>query len=179
MPLSQYNAHSKLVQLSVMQYVDNRITQVGSGFINTSSRLYYQPDDRLGAGFVTYASPFRSWVWDSGVSGATIGGQISGNISLGGTGALNAGQSGMMVDYVNGRVIFPAAVGKGAIISGAYAIKEMNVYAANESLERMVFENKYYLNSRFARPITGIPPPYSLVTPCIFVTNTRSKASVS
>jgi hypothetical protein len=166
---------STITCLSFGQWLDNRLCQDAQAYFNTSSRLYYQPDTRLGAGHVAYASPFRSWVHDSGVSGALIGGTISGTLGLGGTGQLAGGQSGMVVDYVNGRVIFPASVGKTAIISGSYAVKELNVYFPNTSAERMVFTDKYYLNSRFARPITGLPPPYDMVTPCVFVTDTAAQ----
>lgn len=165
---------STITCLSFAQFLDNRLCQDAQAYFNTSSRLYYQPDTRL-SGHVAYASPFRSWVCDSGVSGALIGGVVSGSLGLGGTGQLVRGQSGMVVDYNNGRVIFPASVGTGARISGSYAVKELNVYFPNQSAERMVFTNKYALNSRFARPITGIPPPYDMVTPCIFVTDTAAE----
>jgi hypothetical protein len=78
-----------------------------------------------------------------------------------------------VADFVNGRVIFPASVGTAAVISGSYAVKELNVYDVNQSQERLIFTNKYYLNSRFKRPITAIPPPYEIVTPCVFVSNIR------
>lgn len=160
--------------LSFAQWLDNRLCNEGQGYFNTSSRLYYQPDPTLPAGNVAYASPFRSWVCDSGVQGAVIAGSISGSLGLGGTGALTRGQSGLQFDYANGRVILPASVGTNAVISGSYAVKELNVYFPNQSAERTVFGDKYYLNSRFNRPITGIPPPHQMVTPCVFVANEMS-----
>ncbi len=143
-------------------WLDNWITQRGQAYTNTSSRLYYQADSGW-PGFVAYASPFRSWVCDSGVSGALIADRISGTYNL------SHGQSGMYIDYENGRVLLPAALGVDAVLSGSYAFKDLNAYKANETLEKIVFENKYYLNSRYARPITGIPPPNTRVTPCMFV----------
>lgn len=162
---------STITLLSFVQWVTHRLEDDAQAYFNTSSRLYYQPDPRLPAGNVAYASPFRSWVYDSGVVGAIVADRISGSLGLGGTGSVLRGQSGLQIDYANGRVILPAAVGKTAIISGSYAVKELNVYLANQSAERMVFSNKYSLNSRFARPITGIPAPYAMVTPCVFVSN--------
>lgn len=159
---------------SFHQWLDNWIAHRGQAYTNVSTPLYYQPDGRL-PGYVAYASPFRSWVCDSGVAGATIGGTISGSLGIGGTGTLTRGQSGMVVDYENGRVLFPAAVGTKAIISGSYAFKDFNIYKANETQEGMVFENKYYLNSRFGNPMTGIPPPYEMVTPCMFISDSRVK----
>lgn len=171
-----YTSFSTITLLSFAQWLDHRLCDDGQGYLNTSSRLYYQPDASLAPGNVAYASPFRSWVCDSGVQGAIIAGSISGTLGLGGTGALTRGQSGLQFDYHNGRVILPAAVGTSAVISGSYAVKELNVYFANQSAERMVFTNHYTLNSRFNRPITGIPPPYEMVTPCVFVANEVSES---
>lgn len=156
--------------LSVYQWLDNKILQDGQAYTNTTTRLYYKPDERLGANFVTYQSPFKSFVWDSGVSGASIITSISGSF-----GTLSRGQSGMMVDYENGRVIMPASFGTDKIVSGSYAFKDFNVYFANQSQESIVFTNKYYLNSRFNRQINQTPPPYDMVTPAIFISNTHSE----
>lgn len=155
-------------------WLDNWLTNKGQAYTNTSTRLYHQPDSRL-PGYVAYASPFRSWICDSGANGALIASSISGSLGAGGTGTLSRGQSGMMIDYENGRVLFPASVGKTAIISGGYAFKDFNVYKANETQENMVFTNKYYLNSRFGNPMTGIPPAYDMVTPCVFINDTHVK----
>ncbi len=172
MPMQPQFSTTTLVSFHL--WLDNWIEQRGQAYTNTSSRLIYQPDAQL-PGYVAYASPFRSWVYDSGVSGAIIASTVSGTLGLGGTGTVGRGQSGMVIDYVNGRVLFPAAVGTTAVISGSYAFPDLNVYKANETAETMVFTNKYYLNSRFARPITGIPPPYQMVTPCIFVSDAASE----
>lgn len=150
--------------LSFYLWMDNLLLQKGQAYTNYSSRLYYQADPQIGAGYVAYAAPFKSFVWDSGVSGANILNTVSGS-----AGTINRGQSGMIVDYVNGRVLLNSSVGKNAIISGSYAFKDFNLYFANQTQEKIVFTNKYYLNSRFSRSITGIPPAYNMVTPCIFI----------
>jgi hypothetical protein len=82
----------------------------------------------------------------------------------------------MVTDFENGRAIFPVGtLPTNAIISGSYSFKDFNLYFANQGAESLVFSNKYYLNSRFARPITGIPPPYNFVTPCIFISLVNTK----
>lgn len=158
--------------LSVYAWLDNLLLQKGQAYTNVTTPLYYTPDPRLGPGFVTYAAPFKSFVWDSGVSGATIFNTVSGSIN-GTPFSLSRGQSGMMTDFVNGRVILPASFGTTAIVSGSYAFKDFNLYFANQSQEQILFTNKYYLNSRFA--LTGRPPAYDMVTPCIFITNGNSQ----
>lgn len=156
---------------SFYQWLDNQILSKGQAFYQTTSQFLYQPDPTLGAGYVAYAAPIKSLVWDSGIPGANVITGISGSF-----GALSQGQSGMMIDYVNSRVILPASFGTSAVISGSYSFKELNVYYANQSQEKMVFTNKYYLNSRFNRtPATSTPPPYTMVTPCIFITNAMTE----
>lgn len=149
--------------LSFYAWLDNLLLQKGQAYTNYTSRLYYQADPQVGSNYVAYAAPFKSFVWDSGVSGANILQTVSGT-----PGVLNR-NSGMIVDYENGRVLLNSSYGKNAVISGSYAFKDFNIYFANETQEKMVFTNKYYLNSRFNRPITGIPPAYNMVTPCLFL----------
>lgn len=152
---------------SFYQWLDNRLLTQGQAFYTNTSRYLYQPDSTLGTGYVAYAAPIKPFVWDSGVAGATVATTVSGSF-----GVLSRGESGMMMDYVNGRVILPASFGTNATISGSYSFKELNVYFANQSQEQMVFTNKYYLNSRFNRTAaSNTPPPYSMVTPCVFITN--------
>lgn len=158
-------SHTTTTLLSFYQWFDNWVLQRGQAYFNTSSRFYYQPDPSL-ASKVAYASPFRCFVWDSGVSGAHIISSISGSL-----GVLGPGQSGMQIDYMNGRVLLDPAVGTSAIISGSYAVKDVNLYFANQSQERIVMTNKYALNSRFGRPSTGIAPPNAFVTPCAFISS--------
>jgi hypothetical protein len=150
---------------SFYQWLDHRIVTQGQAFYTNTSQYRYQADSTLGVGYVAYAAPIKSFVWDSGIAGATVATTVTGSF-----GVLSRGQSGMMMDYVNGRVILPASFGTNATISGSYSFKEMNVYYANQSQERMVFTNKYYLNSRFNRTTaSNTPPPYAMVTPCVFI----------
>lgn len=168
-------AFSTTTLLSTAQWLDNYLLQKGQMYTNTTTRLYYQADPSM-PGYSCYAAPFRSMVWDSGVSGATVIGSISGYPSgpNGSYAEISRGQSGMMVDFVNGRVIFPSSsIGSSAIISGSYSFKDFNIYFANQGANRMVFSDKYYLNSRFGNPVTGVPPANTMVTPCIFISAPR------
>lgn len=243
--------------LSMHLWMDNWIEQKTQSFINTASQFYYQTDPSLGTGYMAFAAPFRSFVYDSGVNGAIIFNSISGyffnalpytssgsgNLYSGvvfpqidatgggylpleldfGTGAyvslvsgygvqsgnrifftdsiaqtgvvrvsgsgdgtyydipftidgtpivISRGQFGMVTDFVNGRAIFPSnVISTNALLSGNYAFKGINVYLPNQWENRITFTNKYYLNSRFNRPITGIPPPYNYVSPCVFLSD--------
>lgn len=153
--------------LSFYQWMDNYLLQKGQAYTNYASRLYHQPDPTLGTGHIAFAAPFKSFVWDSGVSGANVMGSVSGSFGI-----LSRGQSGLMVDYVNGRIIVPATMlNASSVVSGSYAFKDFNVYFENQLANKMVFTDKFYLNSRFNQQITGIPPAYDMIAPCIFLSN--------
>jgi hypothetical protein len=85
---------------------------------------------------------------------------------------IRRGDQGMMTDFVNGRILIPSnLLLPNAVLSGSYSFKDFNLYFANQAADRTVFTDKYYLNSRFGRPITGIAPPYSMVAPLMFLSN--------
>lgn len=242
--------------LSFYQWMDNYLLQRAQAYTNYTSQLFYQPDSTLGTGYIAFAAPFKSFVWDSGISGATMFNAVSGyffdsslfsgmvgtppyttvifpQVSVSGsalvplqftlsdgsyfsiasgtgivsgqsiffpdniaqTGILRIsgvtsgyedvtfvidgsptiirrGDQGTMTDFINGRFIIPSnLLLPNAVLSGSYAFKDFNVYFANQAQNPAVFTNKYYLNSRFNRQITGVPPPFSMVTPCIFISN--------
>jgi hypothetical protein len=147
---------------SFLFWVENSILDEGRAYTNYTSRLFYNKDNRLGANYVSYSSPFKQWVYDKGVSGAFVCSGISGSLNL------SNGQSGLMIDYENGRVILPASFGTGLNISGSYAFKDFNVYISNETEEKLLTSSKFYLNSRYDRNATGAIAPYDIVTPAIF-----------
>lgn len=138
--------------------------QQAQAWRNHTSRLYYQPDEQLGPNYVAYAAPFKQWVAD-GAAGAWIPSGVSGvGINL------TRGQSGLKIDFNNGRVILNAAVGRNLVISGSYAFKDFNFYLSDETEEALLTAEKFHLNSRTKpAPGSGIEP-YSYVTPCIFAT---------
>jgi len=150
-------------ELGFLLWADNFLCNRAQAYTTHTSRLYYTPDDRLHESKIAYASPFKGWVYDSGVQGAYIPSSISGSL-----GTLTEGQSGLQFDYENGRVILNSGVGTNLNLTGTYSFKDFNIYPTNEGLEQIIVENKYYLNSRFDRTQTGIPP-YDFVTPAIFV----------
>lgn len=159
---------SHKTSLGFILWVDNLICNNGQAFVTTTQKLFYQPDDRLPPGWVSYASPFKSWVCDSSIAGTTVPTSISGSLGI-----INNSQSGMMIDYDNGRVIFTgSAFPIDADLTGTFSFKEFNIYPTNDGIEKLIAENKSYINSRFGRLITGIAP-YSDALPAVFI-NTSS-----
>jgi hypothetical protein len=148
---------------SFLFWAENELLTKAEAYINYTSKLYYRPDPRLGSSYVTYASPFKQWVYNKSITGAIVCEQISGSINL------NNNQSGMEIDYENGRIILPSSFGTGLNLTGSYAFKEINFYLSTETEENLLTKNKYTLNSRFNRQPTGAIQPYIYVNPAIYI----------
>ena len=158
------NQFSNNALFSVYLWAENKFLNEGEAYINNTSKLYYTPDPRL-PNNVCYSAPFKQWVYDSGVNGANIPISISGSF-----GTINKGESGLKIDFDNGRVILDKSLGRNLNISGSYSIKELNFYISNETEENIIITDKYYFNPRYAyKPTSGIAP-YSMSTPAIFIT---------
>ena len=148
---------------SVYLWTENRIGQLGQAYITTTAPLYYAPDPRLPTSLLSYASPWRQWVYDSGVSGAQIIQSVSGS-----AGILNR-SSGLMFDYTNGRVLVPSTLGTNLALTGTMSFKEINSYLSNETEEYLLTQGQFFLNPRYVGTPTGGLPPYSMATPAVFV----------
>lgn len=157
---------------SFLLWAEHNLLNQAQAYKNYTSRLYYYKDLGLEmAGYVGYSSPFKQWVYDTSVSGATICSGIFGQITL------NKGPSGsgLKIDYDNGRIILPISFGTGLRISGHYAFKDLNFYLPNETEESLLTTNKFFLNSRYNRFPTGGIAPYAQVTPALFFNNLNNR----
>lgn len=154
---------------SVFLWAENRVANKMQAYINTGGQLYYAPDPRLPPALIAYGSPWKQWVYDSGVSGAQILQSVqtpSGTIDR---------SSGLIVDYINGRVLLPSGMGSGLNLTGSWAVHEINHYLPNETEEQILTQtDRYYFNPRFVGQATGAVPPYSFVTPCTFLNTLHS-----
>ena len=160
--IPQYN-HDFVTSFTL--WLDNRIQNVGQAYVNVGTPLYPQTDPST-AGY-KWASPYQSWVFDSCVSGATI---PSGVYTSSGQFLTRA--SGIVIDYVHGRVISP--YNWGAQLSGNYARKEINVYFATEEQTNFWLEHIFNEdpNIRYANT-GGIASRFA--APCVIWTNARTE----
>ncbi len=113
-----------------------------------------------------WASPYQSWVFDSCVSGATV---ASGAYTSSGQFLTRA--SGLVIDYVHGRVISPYNWGP---LSGNYARKEINVYFATEEQTNFWLEHVFNEDASIRYANTGgIASRFT--APCVILTNSRTE----
>lgn len=144
-------------------FAEHRLLQYAAAFQPVQTKFYYSPDPVLPTGYLSYASPWRQFVYDSGVSGAAII-----NVVSGGSTVYNRA-SGIHIDYDNGRVIVPASFGTALTLTGYASFKEVNFYQSNETEETVLTQAQFFLNPRYkTAPISGLQP-YLIATPGIFV----------
>lgn len=155
---------------SVFLWAEHQYLQTLQAYNTLTTRLYYVADPTLPAGYVGYSAPLKGWVYDSGISGAYIINEVSG----GGFSAPLTRDSGIHIDYTNGRVIVPSSLGTNLILTGTYSALEVNLYAPNETEEQILTQNKFFLNPRYAKPFNSGIQPYTPATPAMFLNSLSS-----
>lgn len=150
---------------SVFLWGEHLLAQQLQAYNVLTTQLFYTPDPSLPTGFVGYSAPLKGWIYDSGVSGAYIINEVSG----GGFSAPLTRASGIHIDYENGRVIVPAALGTALTLTGTYSAKQVNLYAPAETEESILTQNKYFLNPRYNSPLNSGVQPDLFATPAAFL----------
>ena len=147
---------------SFFLWFDNFLMTKGDAYKTYTTKLYNYEDPRLGGNKVVYGSPYKQWVYDKNITGATIPSGFTINNQF-----VPTGTSGMKIDFDNGRIIFNSGVSTSLSITGTYSVKEVNSYITDQPEDNLIIENKFVTNSRFTVSENYIPP-YNPVTPCIF-----------
>jgi|TARA_Y100000310_G_scaffold69736_1_gene65296 hypothetical protein len=149
-------------------WFDNYLLSKGDAYKNFQGTDFYNYSDEQITNKTVFGSPYKQWVYDKSISSAKAVPSISGE-----GGALSAGESGMIIDYENGRVLFDSTVSTSANISGGYAVKNFNTYVSNQNEESLIIEGKYKLNARYTRDLTYVQP-YEEVVPAVFLSTTTT-----
>lgn len=135
---------------SFFLWIDHYLLEQGRGFTNVTGQLF-SVDPSGYQGYNIYASSNKQWVYDSSISGAAIPSGVYVNNNF-----VPRGTSGLQLDYENGRVFFNSPTSF-SNISGVYSEKDVNVYFATESDERILFETKYSDRSLIGIQPFGLP----------------------
>lgn len=151
------------VVTSVQMWMDNLMTTNGQAFFNVTGLLQRIPDTTVPG--VVYASPWKSWVFDSCTPGAII---PSGFMNASGQFLTRA--SGAVIDFVNGRVITPQ--NWGPYLSGVYAKKQVNVYYSSDDQLNYIMELVQGNNVNLSYTFTGLGGTI-ITAPLIMITNSQ------
>ena len=155
------------VTTSFFLWFDNFLLEKGEAYSNKTGQLYYYSDPRLDSDYVAYGSPYKQWVTDSSITGATIPTGVH-------FGTETSGRSdGIVFDFDNGRVLVEDSA-TGSTITGEFAVKDFSIYLTNDTEDDLIVENKYVVNSRLpSGPLTYIEP-YDDVVPAVFISTSQS-----
>ncbi len=146
-----------------MLYLDNRLIDGAGAYVNVSTGLYQQTGFQ---GNRCWAAPWKAWAYDSCIAGVNV---PSGFYNSSGQFLTRA--SGLVIDFLNGRVYSP--YNWGSQLSGSFARKEYNVYASTEGEVGLVLEHIYGENPDLSYSLTGASSKFN--APCIFLTNATSQ----
>ena len=153
------------VMSSFYLWFDHTLTNVGEAYTNYGSLFY--PVNNMYQAYSTYGSPFRQFVADASITGATI---LSG-VYLNSDFKERTESNFTGVNYGLGQVYFTSSVDTSTTkISGDYAIKDFNIFLTNQTEEKLLFETQFTINNKIANDPTGLPPD-SLTYPAIFLKN--------
>jgi hypothetical protein len=147
---------------SFFLWFDNFLLKKGEAYSNKTGYFYYYADPRLDSAYVAYGSPYKQWVTDSSIAGATIpaGAYIGGNFS--------GRNDGIVLDFDNGRALVSGST-TDSTITGEFAVKDFSVYLTNDTEDDLIVENKYSVNSRLPSGPETYIEPYDDVVPAIFL----------
>lgn len=173
---------------SFFLWFDNHIQKRGEAYSNKTGIFYNMSDDRVDSSYNVYSSPYKQFVFDSGlntgdeagnrtrVEGPLVIDRISGETDDGAPLEFARGTSGLKIDYENGRVFFTGDEhgnfpGNNLSLSGRFAVKDFNLYVTNQTEEDLVIENKFKTNDRFGNLETSGVVPYDQVLPAVFISS--------
>lgn len=141
-------------------WFDNYFLSKGQAFKNVATQLYPVTDNKFKSK-TTFAAPFKQWVADSSISGASIPSGIYVNNSF-----VSRGTSGLRINYDDGLVMFDAPIN--GTISGNYSYKDVNVYYTNDSDEQILINSKYQALPRTTQTLTGLATDVK-TAPCAII----------
>jgi hypothetical protein len=113
------------------------LSSQGQAYIGNQSNSFQYVDFKdIPSGSYGYQGRFRGLVADSSVSPPNSGVFINGSFVTG-------ANTGIKIDYLNGRVIVPSASGTGLTITANNTIKEVNLYPYDDDEAQLVISSDF------------------------------------
>jgi hypothetical protein len=172
--------HEHKVVSSFLFFLEHELCSRGKAYTNYVSEFY--PVSGVYQNYYTYGAPFQQFIFDDSI-GYTQGEktrkpEIPSGIYLNDTFVV-PGVSGLeAIDYINGQLHFSLDYPGAANIrpSGAYAVKDLNIYLTSEPENKLLFETQFKLNSKVHQSPTGQAPSVQTY-PAIYLRNLTSDNS--
>jgi hypothetical protein len=170
--IEQY--HHKVTN-SFLLWFDNYLLTKGQAYTNFSGvNCYHNNDERLDPTYQSYGSPYKQWVSDSSIPGATIANGVTIGNTPSGEYQSGVGRGSMKIDFDNGRALIEGS-NENLDVTCDFAVKDFNIYFTNDTEEDLIVENKYEINSRIPRPDESYITPYDQVIPAAFISTSTSQ----
>lgn len=153
---------------SMLMWFDHYLLEKADAFINRTGSFFYEDDPSLPSTLKSFNSRYKQWVNDSSITGASVptGVFIDGSFS----GRAN----NVILDFENGRVLVDSSVANTATITGAFAVKDINVYYSNDTEEDLIIEQRFMPNPNLPAAQQSIQSglsPYDQAIPAAFISN--------
>ena len=153
------------IMSSFFLWFDHTLLKKGEAFTNYTS-FFYDVND-LYQGYYTYGAPFRQFVSDSSILGASI----MNDVLLNGVTTYRGQNNFQAINYSEGQVYFAAPVtSPNTTLQGSYAVKDFNIFITNDLEEKLLFETQFALRNRTSVVAEGLPPE-AMTYPAIFLKN--------
>lgn len=145
-------------------WLDHVILKRGFAYENQTGTFTSYTDGNIPSSWKAWGSPHKQWVADSSITGATIPSGLFANSSFSGR------SSNVILDFENGRFL-TNGLSTSAAVTGAYSVKEFNVYATNQDEESLIIEKvQETANQKIGTNInTQYLPPYDQKLPALFI----------
>lgn len=157
---------------SFMLWFDNYLLSKGQAYTNTTGRFYNYSDERLPNVYSVFGSPYKQWVSDYSITGATIpSGVYVGGSFYGRATGVNNDSAQRILDFDNGRALI-SGLAASSVVTGSFAVKDFNIYYSNDTEEDLLVEKKFIVNKRIGsdETVTYIQP-YDQVVPAVYICN--------
>lgn len=135
---------------SLLLFLDHEILNKGNAYTNISGRLYKV--DSPYTGLYAYAAPFKQLVNDISILNASV---ITG-VYLNGV-PVNIGTSGLsIINHNQGVVYFSNQLSDNIVVSGRYAVKDVNIKITDKTEDKLLFETKYVPSLKYNQVVSGL-----------------------
>lgn len=152
-----------IIMSNMLLWIDHEVSSRGQAYTNYSGNFYEVSS--LVNGFYTYGLPFKQVVADKSISGANVisGVYLNGVFTSPGTNNFSG------INPNVGYAFFSSDPGTTGV-SGAYSVKDFNIYLTSLAEEQLIFETKFEVNPKVTQNPTGIATS-ALTYPAIFLKN--------
>lgn len=149
------------VTTSFALWFDHYLLEKGEAYSNQTGTFTYYADPRISTTYKAFGTPYKQFVYDSTITGASIPSGV--HVS----GVFKGRNDGVIIDYINGRALISGTT-TGVPVTGSFAVKDFNIYLTNENEDDLILDNNLDANKKF--PWTGkYIPPYDQSAPAVFI----------